>query len=132
MSCPASSPTPIGPGSRPSHSTAKSSRLIHSSGYFNAYADKPGHDERGRILLHPPPYPDTHGGGPDLASAGAGAGRARFHAGPGLRRRRTGGGRRGPEGALLIARAGFKRAWRNPVVPTRGRRGARRGKPVGP
>src|SRR4051812_43870194 len=34
MSCPASSPTPIGPGSRPSHSTAKSSRLIHSSGYF--------------------------------------------------------------------------------------------------
>src|SRR4051812_8117037 len=33
MSCPASSPTPIGPGSRPSHSTAKSSRLIHSSGY---------------------------------------------------------------------------------------------------
>src|SRR3954467_9927001 len=36
MSCPASSPTPIGPGSRPSHSTAKSSRLIHSSGYIRA------------------------------------------------------------------------------------------------
>src|SRR3954454_23830458 len=39
MSCPASSPTPIGPGSRPSHSTAKSSRLIHSSGY-NTTGDK--------------------------------------------------------------------------------------------
>src|SRR3954470_14993703 len=32
MPCPASSPTPTDPASHPSHSTAKSSRLIHSWG----------------------------------------------------------------------------------------------------
>src|SRR4051812_31553988 len=33
MPCPASSPTPTDPASHPSHSTAKSSRLIHSWAY---------------------------------------------------------------------------------------------------
>src|SRR3954454_14534589 len=32
--------------------------------YFNANADEPGYDERGKIPLRPPPYPDAHGAKP--------------------------------------------------------------------
>jgi hypothetical protein len=31
--------------------------------------DKPGHDGKGKILLHPPPYPDTHGAVPCRSGA---------------------------------------------------------------